>query len=494
MAGVDANIPLQVKPINATGRISDLLQLKGQMANVRTAEAGAAGAEQTQKQRKALADFDITKIIGDDGTIDLNKIPDSGLREAAGDQFPDMLSKYAAIKQQQLAAKQSLVQLRDVQRSSFGEMLGALRSDPDVANDTPEGRQKVSEAFGQFAEIHGEDAVPVLKAYASPLKSAPQGKLAQVIQNIQLQATSASDQASRQAPQFTNTGSEVKQTNPYAQKGQAPDSIPLTLSPGEQETIVEDQQGNKYGLRRDSKGNIVGTRAIASAGGDADKLPRFAPGEQLAYETALGKQTGANAESVIMNRMAANEAPQQLDQIRKAKELSRQVDTGKWSAQRAGIESGLSSLIPGLSSAQNDATKLQELDKFLERIAANSTKVLGTSANTDAARESISRQNASIGYTPQAIQAVLSYAEAQTLAMQAKGKAQDTWLEKQGEGSITKQHKFEGEWREAYDPKVFQLEAADPEERKTLVSKLTKQQAATLKEKRQKLRELGAIK
>lgn len=492
---IDASIALGGRQVNATGKISELLQIGRQATDLRTAQATAEGAEQSQSQRKGLAEFDITKIIGDDGTIDLNKIADSGLREAAGDQFPDVLAKYATVKQQQLAAKQALVGLRDVQRNSFGTMMGALRSDPDVAQDTAAGRQKVAEAFSQFAGQYGDDAAPVLKAYAGPLQNAPQGKLAQVVQNIQLQATSAADQASKQAPSFVGTGAALKQVNPLAQAGQNPESIPLTVSPSEQEFVLSDQLGNQYVGRKDKAGNIISTRALGSrqgaddAGGTPSGPAMFAPGEKLSLE----QQAEANFANVSANRQAASLAPQQLDQIMKAKALSKSVSTGKWSAQRAGIESGLSSLIPGLGAAQDDATKLQELDKFLERVAADATKVLGTSASTDAARESISRQNASIGYTPQAIQAVLDYAQAQTTAMSAKGDAQEKWLETKGNG-ITKQHQFETAWRQAYDPIAFQLEVADPDQRKKIVSGLSKQQAAALKSKREKLRELGAIK
>lgn len=482
---VDADIALKVKPVNVTGKLSDLLGVKRQMVDIERAKSETKQTQQDERQRAALASFDVGKIIGDDGTIDLNKIPDSGLREAAGDQFPEVLSKYAQVKQQQIQAKQSLVQLNDTQRASFGEMLGALRSDPDVAQDSPEGRQKVAERFSQYAGIYGADSEKVLKAFAGPLQNAPQGKLAQVIQNIQLQATSAADQASRQAPSYTNTGSQLQQTNPYAQQGQAPGSIPLTIAPGEQEDTISGPDGNLYVRKRAPSGNITGTRPLAQDNG----VPSYAPGQQA----ALTKQSTSNFDTAFNNRFAAQQAPQQLDQIRKAKAISKTVDTGKWSAQRAGLESGLSSLIPGLDAAENDATKLQELDKFLERIAADATKVLGTSANTDAARESISKQNASIGYTPKAIQDVLAYAEAQTMAMGAKGDAQEKWLTEH-KGDFTNQHQFETAWRQAYDPVVFQWQAADPEDRKKIVSKLSPKQAAELKEKRTKLREMGAIK
>lgn len=489
---VDASIPLQGKRPDMMGRISDLIGMQ-------RASTALKSERQTQSQREALAKFDVAKIIGDDGTIDLNKIPTSGLREAAGDMFPDVLQQYVGVRQSQLAAKQALVQLNDTQRGSFGEMMGALRSDPDVAQDTPAGREKVTQAFGQYAEMYGKDAENVLRAYASPIAKAPPGKLGQVIQNIQLQATSASDQASRQAPQYANTGAELKQTNPYAQEGQAPGSIPLTLSPGEQDFVLTDQLGNQYVGKRDEAGNIVATRPLGGGGQGAgpeaagDQGPaRFGPGERQSIE----QQAEANFQNVSANRIAAQLAPQQLDQINKALDISKATSTGggsTFAGKRAAFESAVAAIVPGLDAATDDATRLQMLDKYLERIAADSARVLGANATTDAARESIARQNASTGYTREAVQAVLQYAKAQTMAMEAKGDAQEAWLKSKGNG-ITKQHEFETLWRQAYDPRLFQLEAMDDDKRADYAKKLPAAEKRNLAAKLKKMREIGAMK
>lgn len=480
---VDASIPLQIRKPDALGKVSELLGIQRQ-------QVALASEAQSQKQRRGIADFDVSKIIGDDGTIDLNKVPGSGLREAAGDQFPEVLSQYMGLKQQQLAAKQSLVQLNDAQRKSFGEMMGALRSDPDVAQDSPEGRQKVAQAFGQYANMYGKDVEGVLKAYASPIQHAPQGKIGDVLKNIQLQATSADNQATRQTPSFeqVNTGSQLEriQTNPNAPGGaQVPEKMGLTIAPGAQSQQTTDQLGNFFIQRRDAKGNITGYEPVQ--GGPAS----FGAGERQAFE----QQADANYKNVDANRTAARLAPQQLDQINKALTIADTVNTGggDFAQKRAKWESTIASIIPGFDSINDDATKLQLLDKFTERIAADSARVLGANASTDAARESIHRQNANTGYTKDAVKEVLKYAKAQTVAMEAKGDAQEAWLKKEGNG-ITKQHDFETAWRQAYDPVLFQLDVASPEERKKIVEKLPKAEAASLKGKRDKLRELGAIK
>lgn len=482
---VDASIPLQIKKPDGMAKLSDLIGMQRATVDLRRAKAETAGAEQTQRQRKALAEIDVQPFIGSDGMIDLNKVATSeDLRKAAGDEFPDVLNKYIGIRQSQLGAVAALTKLTGEQRSEFGTMLGALRSDERVANDTPEGRDIVANAAAQFAEMY-PDAQSVLRAYAGPIVNAPKGKLGQVLQNIQLQATSAADQASKQQPQFTNTGAELRNTNPLAPAGTAP-NVPLTIGPGEQNTQVGDQLGNLFIQQRDARGNIIGYKPVQ--GGPAN----FGVGERQAFE----QQTEANFRNVDANRIAAQLAPQQLDQIDKALGISAALSTGggsDWASKRANIESAMAAFIPGFDTAENDATKLQLLDKYAERIAADSARVLGANATTDAARESITRQNANIGYTKDAVQSVLRYAKAQTLAMEAKGDAQEAWLKSEGKG-ITKQHEFETAWRQAYDPILFQLEAATDEEAKEISKKLTKEQKAALREKRAKMNSLTGSK
>jgi hypothetical protein len=141
---IDASIPLQGKKPDSMGKLSELLNMQRAAIAVQADKTALASAQQSQRQREGLAKFDWSKLSGDDGTIDLNKIMDSGLREAAGDQFPAAMQQALQIKQSQLSAKQALVGLTDAQRKPFAEMVGALRSDPDVAKGTPEGKQKLN--------------------------------------------------------------------------------------------------------------------------------------------------------------------------------------------------------------------------------------------------------------------------------------------------------------------------------------------------------------
>jgi hypothetical protein len=470
--------------VGLNAQVPDILPKLSQLLQIQQQQAQVAGAQQTQRQRAALAKYDFGQHVGEDGTVDLNSLTqDPELRAAAGDQYLEVLQHAAAAKQSQLEAKSKLFSLRGDQVASLAQTITPLLSDPDVAQDNEKGRQKVNEAWMQYGQLHGDEALPVLRTFAAPLKNAPPGKMQQALRMIQMQAMDVEKQRQARLPTLVNKGGSLVNVNPDVSTA-APGEIPLTLSPGAQQEVGTDQLGNKFITYRDRAGNITGTVDI---GGPSGGPARFGPGERQTLES----QAQTNFEAVTANRQAASMAPQQLDQINKALDLSKQVSTGAAANWRARLGSGIGSLIPGFEGF-DDSTKLQELDKFAERIASDASRVLGVNATTDAQRESIHKQNANIGYTPQAIQAVLKYAKAQTMAMEAKGNAQEKWLKQEGNG-ITKQHEFETAFRQAYDPVVFQIQAADPDERKQIIQSLDATEAARVKAKRAKLRDLGAI-
>ncbi len=486
MAGEFTGVGLGIQSPDIMTKLSNLLTIKSQQQALQGQAAEVASAQQSQRQRAALAKYDFGKHIGDDGTVDLNSLTsDPDLRAAAGDQFLEIVSHAATAKEQQLAAKQKLVALKSDQRNALSDMLGPLLSDKDVVEGSEKGKQKVNDAFTQYGELYGKDVLPVISAYAPGVQKAPPHQLAAGLRAIQMQAQSASQQVSSQQPNLVNKGASLTNVNPNVAADAAAD-VQLGISPGSQQQIITDQLGNMHVQYRDAQGNIIGTAPLGKPGAPGSPAA-FGPGERQSLES----QANANFEAVTANRQAASMAPQQLDQINKALALSREVSTGSWAQKRANVESGIGSLIPGFEG-MDDASKLQELDKFSERIATDASRVLGVNAKTDAERESIHKQNANIGYTPQAIQAVLQYAKAQTMAMEAKGDAQEKWLKREGNG-ITKQHEFETEFRQAYDPVIFQIQAAPPEDRKKIVESLSPKEAASIKEKRTKLRELGAL-
>lgn len=478
-------VGLGAKAPDVLGMVSQILGIKQQQQQVRSATAGAQMSEQDARQREALAAHDFSRYLGDDGTLDLNLMAvDPELRQAAGDRFVDVLTNAAGQKQAQLGTRSTLTALRSEQREALNNILTSLRGDEDVAKDTDEGRRKVNQALIQFGEMYGEDALPVLQSTAGLIQNTPKGQMNTLMASLQRQNMSAESARQSLLPQLVNLGDRLGNINPDVSP-LAPMELALGISPGQQAETGTDPVGNPIVAYRNRRGDIVGSSILPGAG-QVGGPAVFAPGERQSLEAQAQK----NFENITANRQAASMAPQQLDQINKALKLSQETATGAFAARRADIESALGSLLPTGFQGLDDASKLNELEKLTERIATDASTVLGVNARTDAERESIRKQNANIGYTPQAIQNVLKYAKAQTLAMQAKGDAQEEWLKREG-NSITKQHEFETQFRQAYDPLVFQLAVMTPEERAKARAKMSEEEVSSLQKSIKKMRELG---
>ena len=488
-SNIDSTIPLQVHAPEIFGRLNQILGAQRQSQEVAQGAIDLQERKNVQKIMTSGQDDQGNSILGDDGDPDPSKLTAAISRVAptTGQAYIQQIQQTHSNK---IALQRSAGQLANENRDALS---GIIRSQINNPNAKASDLSEALEAYGQ----QNPSAVPAIhyaQKLLGPFDQLDPQKKAQYLNRLAVELQPAGTTSAQQQPsvQGINTGAQtvLTQTNPQAAGGiQTVGGLNNQVGPSEQENIVTDQLGNQYVVRKDQSGNIVGSRPVprGTGGGPAS----FGVGERLAYEN----QTNENFKNVSANRTAASMAPQQLDQIDKALAISSQVSSGgDFTAKRANIEATIASLIPGFSSAKDDATKLQLLDKFSERIAADSARVLGANASTDAARDSIHRQNANIGYTPDAIRSVLEYAKAQTLAMQAKGNAQEAWLEQAGNG-ITSQHKFETAWRQAYDPVIFQLEAAaaTPEVVRKIIKGLSPAEAAELAKKRKALIDLGAI-
>lgn len=476
------SVGLAVQPQNPLQTISQILQIKSaQMSN-------ESQSRQLQEQR-AIAGVDWSQFTKPDGTIDADAAAQAALKASPTFYGPERAHQIRTLANDQIATKKGQQALNEEQRADIASTMTAIAADPEYTPD------KLIDAADRLKEQNDNpDVRRLINVNLKHILAMPIDQQKQALLNIGRGSLGAGEVAGAggiATPQVgtigTGGGTQLIQQKPLAPGGIKPQGfIPNTLGPGEQDQVVNDQLGNPYRVLRDARGNISGVSAVPQSGNAGPAT--FGVGERRALE----EQANTNFANVNANRTAATMAPQQLDQIDKALELSKSVPTGKWAAERGSIESGLATIIPGFQGARDDATKLQLLDKFSERIAADASKVLGSNTSTDAARESIHKQNANVGYTPEAVQSVLKYAKAQTLAMQAKGNAQETWLKQSGNG-ITKQHEFETVWRKAYDPVIFQLEAADPAEKREIIQKLSPAEAASLASKRKELKALGAM-
>lgn len=486
MATIDASIPLGVKPPDMMGQISGLLGIQQQQQALQQQQAQAQQAQMDLAERNAavglLKDPDAAGFMGADGVIDPAKAIPAILKAAprtGGAFIEPIMAGFRA----QLDVQQAAQDLNRSIREDVNAGLSAAAANPAatfgdllVAADLiKEQNPKAAGAVNSMLKyLKPDDPMEATRkrltmfartVLGAPEMAGPSGLLTPEVKTLDVGGS-------------LHPGAQDRLTGEFSPAGQG---IAKTIAPGQQSQIITDQAGRPIEQRRDPRGNIVGARPVAG-------IETFAPGELPSIE----QQAQTNFENVDANRKAGSMAPQQIDQIDNALKL---VDTaatgGSWATKRAQIESNIGVLIPGFSGFDN-ATKIQELEKFTERIASDASKVLGVNAKTDAERESIHRQNANVGYTPDAIRAVLKYTKAQTLAMEAKANAQESWLSKPG-NKITNQHEFEIAFRKAYDPRVFQFESMTPAEQDEFLKKASKDDKKALRESTRALMDLGAI-
>lgn len=462
LVGLNAEVP------DFAGKLSQLLQIQRQRTQL-------AGEQQSLRQRQALANYDWNKHIGEDGTLDLESLNDPELMAAAGDQYQDVLQKAIVAKESQLQAKRTLTALRGDQREAFGQMMNALRSDSDVAEDNEKGRQKINQAMLQFGEMYGEDVLPVLKAYAGPLQKAPKGRMSDALRAIGLQAVDASNQLEKQKPQYMGTGGELTDVNPLTAGGSG-GKIPLTLPPGA--SIVTDQTGAQFVLNPQTNQVTPVGGGRAPSGGPAPSMP---PGRTFKQPTYAGQAEDiANYQHEVANtRSAADQAPANRNIFQHVLKLADETNTG-----------------PLVSFLQNNpiggqvfGDNYQELGKYLEKNAIANMQAMG-GPPSDARLSAAVAANGSTKFNPKALKAVTQFNYATNTGLERYRQGLDKAIGTKDQ-DYSKLPEFKAQWARNFDIDAFRLENAvadgDTAAQKEILAGMSKERRAEVARKMKNL-------
>ena len=141
---------------------------------------------------------------------------------------------------------------------------------------------------------------------------------------------------------------------------------------------------------------------------------------------------------------------------------------------------GLSSV---LSSAQGNVAKFQEVQKFLNQAGMRSWQAAG-GTGTDTQLEQALHSNPNSAQFPQALQTITRWVKAGDMAAQTKANAQQAYFNQNGR-DMTNMDQFESQWRQHYDPRVFQLDAMAPQDQVSFIKALKPADAAKLIQDRQ---------
>lgn len=481
---------INVNPQQGMTTLSSLLDLQQRKQQLATGAATLQMTQQSAAQRAGIAGIDWSKYDDGTGTISTDKmLEDKDLQQRAGDQFPQILQQAASARTTQLSNKQLLVGLNDKLRDQFGSMVGALRTDQDVIADTPAGRAKVDAAISQFSAAGGPDAQRVAAIYGPVTQHAPPGKLEQGLKAIQLQAMDASAQASAQQPSYVAAGNRLEQTNPLAVGGAPSGDIRVGTGP----QWIFDPVTKSYKLASATGPGGAGgpsapaKSAAATAPGTAPTvagMPQYAPGQ--ADTLAANTQAGGTRYNELIN--AAQDSQNRVNVLDNIIRLAPQVRTGVGSGFKAGMATAVGQL-PGFSGAADDAAAYNELAKFLHQSSLRAWQSAG-GTGTNQQLSTIEGANPNTSQDPRTIEALARYNKAGELALQAKATAHQTWMHQPG-NNFANQDQFEQQWRQNFDPILFQLKTATPQDAQRLVGKLTPEQLNELGRKQTWLKSEG---
>lgn len=466
--------------VGLQAQVPDVLGKLGQLLTLKNARAQAQMAEQDAQQRKNIAAYDWSKHTGPDGVIDLASFDqDQEAPIIFGDKYIDYRQHVAAANQQGLAAKQTLMGLRSEQRNALASMVGSLRSDPDVAKDTPEGRQKVNEAFIQYQQLYGtENTLPVLKAYGPLLQNTPKGKMADSLKTIQLSAFDADKQLQMQQPQYTSKGGALTNINPVA--ANSPQDIPLTLPPGYQ--IVTDANGRQFAVNpQNNTVTPVGTgkqsNPAPSASPSAPTFTQPVP-QQKELEEHVSDVRKSDSDYGL-NQHVNDEL------LRLSADTSTGPGTSIWHTGTIGKIIG--------TTGGNAAADYQKIGAYLDRQAALSAKQMGL-PDTNAGLATAASLSGTTEYTPAALQTKVKLTSALVEGAHQYRKGLDKVIGTGPNQDLSKLQEFRAQWADNFDPMVFRVENAlrrdDKKELSEIRDEIGSEGMAQLKEKSANLRKL----
>lgn len=398
---------------NLMGLQSKKLTIQGQQQGLQGQAADVQMKQQDASQRSAAAqffqNFDLSKHVKDDGTLDLDSALTSPELKATGDLAPDLAQKLVGIKNSQLQAKQGLVNLNATSRDQFRQNIGGLSSDPDVVAGNNTGRGKVLDEIQRFAQ-GGPDEARIAQIYAPVLQNAAPKSLGTVMKDIHLQAISAGSQAEATKPggaTVTTPGGNVGivNTNPNAPQpvgSQVGQSVPQGIAP--QLTSLPTGQVGAV---------APGGRSVSPLAGANPTAPQMAAATGQAQAiTGRVAQAQEQANSTVQTQDALNRASHILESG-SAANAGASFDTRKY----------LKNFLAGVGIDTQGADDTNSLVKNLARYEASRATAAGL-GHTDAARELAHTGSPNTAIDNKALLGIVKQSLATEKALAAYGNAQ----------------------------------------------------------------------
>lgn len=234
----------------------------------------------------------------------------------------------------------------------------------------------------------------------------------------------------------------------------------------------------------------AGTAAPGSAG--ASKSGAFAaePAPGMAAGANVMGESNAKAYQELKTQAAgAADRISALDHIYELANGATQYGPGT-TARLEKLATINSMLPPGMALGNDDVKNAQIMQKYVSNLAGQYMKALG-GTGTDAQLSNSLKSMANPDMMNEAMKKVIPTLKALDAAVQAKANGYDAWLA-QG-NTVDKGNLYESQFRNAYDPRVFQVMQMEPQQRAAFVKSMPAPEYATFTKKYQALKQLQAL-
>lgn len=310
------------------------------------------------------------------------------------------------------------------------------------------------------------------------------------LQGVQNAATAQASGRAAFAPMTYTTPDGVTHTTTQAQfAGATGASAPPAPTPDQQVQALAAQATDmaKNGVPQDVaqawlqnkvKALGIGYQPAQPQGAQAPGVAGPSPG----FVAGQGDLAKNNVQDFAETQDNGKEAALRMNVLDNVINLSQQgIKTGPgsdWQNHVLGMAANIPGLSMALSGVQGNVAKFQEMQKFLNQAGMRSWQAAG-GTQTDSQLNAAQHANPNSAQFPQALQTVARWVKAGDLASQSKANAQAQWMQANGR-DISKLDQFESEWRQHYDPLVFQLQTMAPEDAAAKIKSLSPREAKSL--------------
>lgn len=509
MPDFGAPVAQNVNAGNGLQTLSDLMSLKQRQIGIAQQQLALAQGQQTlsqltsqatvaaikANQEKNLSQVNWKQYVQPDGSYDIDSAEKQALL-VAPNIGPDFISRLSAMTQSSVAAKKAYYDLNQTYQDNVRAAFGTWAGDPkanisDLATqldaieenapkDTQDSiRTIVNHTLGV---IGGPDLITGAPKTLDQQKSQA---LAYSRVGLSPEQVSGPGGLATPVPGTVSTGTQVIPTTTNRETGitSAPNAPPVTNQSIEV-TLPNGQVGvldlatRKISIAGGGNGAAQTPPAPSALTSDTDpaKPPANAPAATWAAWNQSVQHTQASVESA---RQSDAQYGNQMAIAEEVRDLSKGANTGPGTPEWTRLIGTLSSRFGG----SQGITDVQTLESFLDRQAAGMREAMGLPA-TNAGAEQAQIIGGNIGMQGGALRAKNDYNEALAQGLHDYRRGLDRVAGFGGNASPTAVNQYRAQWTQYFNPLAYEYKLAksrgDTEMVKSILSKVTKEQAATM--------------